>query len=178
MAQHHRPIVVMVGPKFASCSRRCKEADTCSESSSASPDTRPSGQGSRRRLCFSNPHYFCLVWVSILFLIVALFGCSKSGPSKDVSSSAFDSAPADVKQLWSDGMGAWKNHRYAEAATNFVSLQAKSSSLSPQQTDALTKAVDEFGQEAFAAANKGDAGATEAVKALRGSSGRRSASGK
>ena len=75
-------------------------------------------------------------------------------------------------------MAAWKNHRYAGAATNFASLQTKSASLSPQQTDALTKAVDEFGQEAFAAANKGDAEATEAVKALRGNSGRRSAAGK
>jgi hypothetical protein len=35
-------------------------------------------------------------------------------------------------------------------------------------TDSLTKAVEEFGQEAFEAANKGDAGATETVKLIRG----------
>jgi hypothetical protein len=117
------------------------------------------------------------VWLTsfpILLAIALLSGCSKGGPSKNVSLSAFESAPADIKQSWNDAMAAWKNHRFAQAATNFVSLQSKSTSLSAQQADALTKAVDEFGQEAFEAANKGDAGATEAVKALRGT-GRRSA---
>jgi len=71
-------------------------------------------------------------------------------------------------------MAAWKNHRFADAATNFTTLQSKSTSLSPQQADALTKAVEEFGLEAFEAANKGDAGATEAVKLMRGT-GRRPA---
>jgi hypothetical protein len=129
---------------------------------------------SRRRLRFSSALRFCFVSVSLFFLTMALFGCSKSGPSKDVSSNAFDSAPADVKQSWSDGMGAWKSHRYGDAATNFISLQARSASLSIEQSNALSRAVEEFGQEAFTAANKGDAGATEAVKALRASSGRRS----
>src|SRR5258708_3540843 len=111
----------------------------------------------------------------ILLLLAAMVfvGCSKAGPNRDISSSAFDSAPADVRQSWNDGMAAWKNHHYAEAATNFVVLQTKAGNLSTQQADALKKAVDEFGQEAFEAANEGDAGATEAVKALRGT-GRRS----
>jgi hypothetical protein len=112
-------------------------------------------------------------FISILLAAMVLIGCSKGGPSKAVSSSAFDSAPADVKQSWNDGLAAWKSRRYAEAATNFVSLQSKVASLSTQQAEALTKAVDEFGQEAFEAANKGDAGATDGVKALRGT-GRRS----
>ena len=109
----------------------------------------------------------------IVVALLVLSGCSKGGPSKNISSSAFDSAPADVKQSWNDGIAAWKNHRFGEAATNFMSLQSTGASLTPQQTDALTKAVEEFGQEAFEAANKGDVAATEAVKALRGS-GRRS----
>src|SRR5260370_28989276 len=99
----------------------------------------------------------------ILLAALVLFGCSKGGPSKDISSSAFDSAPADVKQSWIDGIAAWKSHRYAQAATNLVALQSKAGNLSTQQAEALIKAVDEFGQEAFEAANKGDAGATEAV---------------
>jgi hypothetical protein len=111
----------------------------------------------------------CLILVPIFLLAVAsLCACSKGGPSKNISSSAFDSATADIKQSWNDGVAAWKNHRFAEAATNFMSLQSKSAGLSAQQTDSLTKAVEEFGQEAFEAANKGDAGATDAVKALRG----------
>ena len=70
-------------------------------------------------------------------------------------------------------MTAWKNHHFSQAATNFESLQSKAGTLSPQQVDSLTKAVEQFGQEAFESANKGDADATEAVKALRGA-GRRS----
>jgi hypothetical protein len=114
---------------------------------------------------------------SIPLSALVLFGCSKGGPSKEIPSSAFDSAPADVKQAWGDSMTAWRSHQYAQAATNFVSLQSKAGSLSPQQSDALTKAVEEFGQEAFEVANKGDAGATEAVKLLR-STGRRNSAGK
>jgi hypothetical protein len=106
--------------------------------------------------------------LGVILFVALLSACSKGGPSKDVSSSAFDSAPADVKQSWNGGIAAWKNHRFVEAATNFVSLQSKSAALSPQQSDALTKAVDEFGQEAFQAANKGNAAATEAVKLMRG----------
>jgi hypothetical protein len=122
---------------------------------------------------------FCRLstFLPVLLAVAFVSACSKSGPSKNISSSAFDAAPADIKQSWNDGMAAWKNHHYPEAATNFVSLQAKTASLSPQQTNELGKAVDEFGQEAFEAANKGDAGATEAVKALRGT-GRRSAAGR
>jgi hypothetical protein len=123
----------------------------------------------RRRACLSS--------LRILLAAVVLFGCSKAGPGKSISASAFDSGPADLKQLWSEGLAAWKTHRYAEAATSFVTLQAKTNGLSSQQTEELTKAVEEFGQEAFAAANKGDAGATEGVKILRGS-GRRSAPGR
>src|SRR5882762_11072210 len=106
--------------------------------------------------------------ISILLAATVFMGCSKGGPSRAVSSSAFDLAPPDVKQSWTDGLAAWKNHHYADAATNFLSLQSKVGSLSTQQAEALTKAVDEFGQETFEAANKGDAGATDAVKALRG----------
>jgi hypothetical protein len=114
---------------------------------------------------------------ALILVLLAAFvfvSCSKGGPSSAISSSAFDSATADVKQSWNDAIVGWKNHRYAEAATNFVSLQSKAGSLSTQQAEALTKAVDEFGQEAFEAANKGDTGATDAVKALRGTSRRTS----
>jgi hypothetical protein len=128
--------------------------------------------------CITKVHFRCLFALTPLFLAFAiLVGCSKGGPSKNVSSSAFDSAPADIKQSWNDAIAAWKNHRFAEAATNFTALQSKSTSLSTQQSDALIKAVEEFGQQAFEAANKGDAGATEAVKLMRGT-GRRSAAGR
>jgi hypothetical protein len=111
--------------------------------------------------------------VPILIAIVMLSGCTKRGPSNNISASAFDSASPDVKQLWTDGMSAWKSGHFPEAATNFVSLRGKADALSAQQKDELIKAVDEFGQEAFAAANKGDAAATQAVLALRDGAKRR-----
>src|ERR1051325_9044827 len=94
---------------------------------------------------------------SILVVISALVlcGCAKSGPSKDISANAFDSAPPDLKQTWNEGLAAWKNHRFAQAATNFLSLQLKAATLSSQQTESLTKSMEQLGQEAVQAANTG-----------------------
>jgi hypothetical protein len=105
-----------------------------------------------------------------------LSGCSKSGPGNQISSTAFDAAPAGIKQLWSDAMSAWKSHHYPEAAKSLASLHARSSSFSTQQADELTRATEEFGQQAFVAADKGDAGATQAVSILKGATGRRAGS--
>jgi hypothetical protein len=118
-----------------------------------------------------------LAVLPLLILAAAFAGCSKAGPSKSISSTSFDSAPAEVKKMWGDGLAAWKTHRYQEAATIFAALQKPATQLSPQQKEDLTKAVDEFGQEVFAVANKGDAEATKAVQTLRGA-GRRSAGGR
>jgi hypothetical protein len=49
---------------------------------------------------------FGLSLFSVLLAVSFLFGCSKGGPGKDISSSAFDSAPAEVKQSWGDGVAA------------------------------------------------------------------------
>src|SRR5947209_15996375 len=87
-----------------------------------------------------------LFFSGLMLAISMMSGCSKNGPSKTLSSSAFDSAPSDIKQLWTDAMISWKSHRYPQAATNFASLQSKTASLSKEQADALAKAVDEFGQ--------------------------------
>ena len=75
-------------------------------------------------------------------------------------------------------MDAWKSRNYPEAARNFASLRAKVGSLSPQQADELAKATDEFGQEAFTAADKGDKAATEAVIILRNADSRRTGGGR
>lgn len=110
----------------------------------------------------------------MLTALILLLGCSKGGPSDRISSSAFDSASPEVKQLWSDSMKAWRAHHYRDAAVSLMSLQGKATSLSEQQMAALNQAKDEFGREAFAAANKGDDGAVQAVMTLREGSSRRS----
>jgi len=69
---------------------------------------------------------------------------------------------------------AWKDHRYRDAAASLIALQGKAGSLSEQQMAELTQAKDEFGREAFAAANKGDDGAVQAVMTLKEGSSRRS----
>ncbi len=115
--------------------------------------------------------------IPVLMAIIMLCGCSRRGPSNNISSTAFDSAPPDIKQLWTGGMDAWKSHRYPEAAKNFASLRAKAGGLSSQQADELAKATDEFGQEAFTAADKGDKAATEAVIILRNAGSRRTGNG-
>jgi hypothetical protein len=118
----------------------------------------------------------CLMNSGAAIVGVALLvcGCSGGGPSSNIAPSAFAAAPAEVKQLWSDGLSAWKRRRYQDAATSLMSLLAKADSLSTEQMAQLNQARDEFGVEAFAAANKGDAGAVEAVKTLRAGSRRAS----
>jgi len=106
-------------------------------------------------------------------LVLLFCGCSKGGPAVNVQTAAFDAAGPEVKKLWSDGMTAWKGHHYAEAANSFVALHGKSTELQPPQVEALANAIDQLGTEAFIAADKGDAGAVEAVKALRSVTGRR-----
>ncbi len=114
-----------------------------------------------------------LAEITALVLVALLCACSKSGPGKDISSSAFDSAPADIKQLWTDCLAAWKKHQYAVAATNFVVLQTKSASFPPQQAEELAKVRDTFGQEVLAASEKNAPGADEAIAVLRTVGGRR-----
>jgi outer membrane protein assembly factor BamD (BamD/ComL family) len=110
---------------------------------------------------------------ALLTILIITCGCSKNGPSGKISSAAFDSAPAPAKQLWSDAVSAWKSQKYAEAANKFVSLQSTATNLSTAQKDELTKAMDEFGQEAFNKANNGDPEATKAVLALKEATSRR-----
>jgi len=133
---------------------------------------RTSSPGKRQRIGAAS--FFFAALVSIIVPALFVGGCSKSGPSGNISSSAFDSAPAETKQLWNDAMSAWKSHRYPDAANKFVSLQTTTTNLSQQQKDALTKAVDEFGQETFKKANDGDAEATKAVQAMNAAMSRRS----
>ena len=121
------------------------------------------------------------VWLYSLLILVAglvLFGCSKSGPSTDMS---LPPLLIPRRQTLSNcGVTASRHGRIIATRLpppTSSPFRKSPPSLSSQQTDALTKAVDEFGQEAFNAANKGDADATEAVIALR-ATGRRSAPGK
>ena len=113
--------------------------------------------------------------VYLLFTLAVFVGCSKGGPSNEVPKAAFDSAPTEAKQLWTDSLAAWKNQQYSQAATALTTLESKSANLSPEQLDALAKAKDAFGQQVLAAADSGNASAGEAIKILRAGSGRRGA---
>ena len=111
--------------------------------------------------------------VLALGLGLLLSGCSKAGSAGNARTAAFASATPELKKLWTDGLTAWQGHHFAEAANSLVVLHGKSAELPPPQAEALASAIDQLGTEAFIAADKGDAGAVEAVKALRSITGRR-----
>ena len=111
--------------------------------------------------------------VAALVLGLLSNGCSKGGPAGNARTAAFDSATPELKKLWADGMAAWQGHHYAEAANSLVALHGKAAELPSPQIEALANAIDQLGTEAFIAADKGDASAVEAVKALRSVTGRR-----
>lgn len=99
-------------------------------------------------------------------------GCSHPDSVPKVQEKDFAAAPAESKQLWGTAMTAWKAHHWVEAATNFMALRAAEDKLSPELAAVLQRGIDEFGTEAFKVADAGDAGAVDAVKLLRASSGR------
>jgi hypothetical protein len=112
--------------------------------------------------------------IPLLVSATFLVGCSKGGgPGSENASKAFAAAPAEVKQLWLDGLGAWKGGHYAQAATNFVALNSRADSFSKEQADELANAMGAFGREAMIASGKGSSDADEALNTLRSTGGRR-----
>ncbi len=99
-------------------------------------------------------------------LCVLLPGCSKqSGLSLD--NAAFSSAPPEIGQQWKAAAEQASRRNYVGVATNLMEIFSKSQQLTPQQNEALNQAWVKLGNQAFAAANKGDKSATEAVLKMR-----------
>jgi hypothetical protein len=91
-------------------------------------------------------------------------GCSRGPGSLAVrDSSAFQSAPAELKSMWDTALSAAKTNGYAVAYSNLQKLQAQKT-LNAEQSKAVEELLGVVGTRMFNAANNGDPEATKALK--------------
>ncbi len=94
-------------------------------------------------------------------------GCSKDAASLGSSNtSLFASAPAPVKANWDKATAAIATNGYATAIIALKALQAEPG-LSADQLKAVNETVNAVSDQMYAAANKGDANAKQAIQSLR-----------
>lgn len=105
-----------------------------------------------------------------LAMTLALCGCSRQGGKPAVmASTSFDSAPPDLKQKWQAAGQYAAARNYLGAVTNLIVILSSSQQLSPEQNAAATEAWMDIGNQAFAAGDKGDKMAVQAVLEMRNS---------
>jgi len=90
-------------------------------------------------------------WAIALLILPA---CGKNAGPAAGSPNAFDSAPADVKQIWLAALEADKTNDYAVAQTLCYSLLQKS--LSPDQQNAVNQQLTSVSTRFQEALQKGD----------------------
>lgn len=91
-------------------------------------------------------------------------GCSRGPDSLAMhDSSAFQSAPAELKGMWDTALSAAKTNGYAVAYSNLQKLQAQKN-LNAEQSKAVEELLGVVGTRMFNAANNGDPEATKALK--------------
>ncbi len=95
-----------------------------------------------------------------------LTGCSKKG-ELTLDPGSFSSAPPEAQEKWKAAAENVSKRDYLGAATNLMDLLSKGQQLTADQNAALNQAWLKLGNEAFAAANKGNKNATEAVLKMR-----------
>ena len=109
--------------------------------------------------------------ISLILLPMALglvfCACSKKGDAVAMAPTSFDSAPVDLKNKWQAAAEFAAKNNYLGAATNLMDIFSQTQRLTPEQNDALSQAWQQLGNKAFAAANRGDKMATEAVLKMR-----------
>jgi hypothetical protein len=116
-------------------------------------------------------NYFklCGRWWLLLAVVVTpwLAGCGKKVTPVVMPVDTFASAPAELKAEWKAAADCVAKNDFMGAVTNLADLFAKTSQLSPEQTEALNQAWEHLGNRAFEVANTGDKAATEAVLKMR-----------
>ena len=78
---------------------------------------------------------------------------------------AFDSAPPEIKQMWSTALEVSKTNDYVGGQTLFYKLL--SGELSPDQRSAVSKASTDLNTRLYAAFEKGDPQAQKAIQEMR-----------
>ncbi|HYG34230.1 MAG TPA: hypothetical protein VEC99_05575 [Clostridia bacterium] len=114
-----------------------------------------------------------VVCCTLTVIGLMLAGCgSKSAQSVATErSKVFQSAPAEVKTDWDAAMSAVKTSDYATAVLTLRKL-AMQTNLTQEQIDAVSKTSVAVSDQMYAAANKGDPKAEEALQTLRKAMGR------
>jgi hypothetical protein len=104
--------------------------------------------------------------------VFCLAGCGSKSASSLGSSNAklFAAAPASVKSQWDAASAAIATNGYTPAIVALKNLQQQS--LSPEQLKAVNDTVTAVSDQMYAAANKGDAAAKQAIQDLRKAMGR------
>jgi hypothetical protein len=96
--------------------------------------------------------------------------CSKQGASLTaMSSSSFDSAPAQVREKWQKASESVSRKDFLGSATNLMILFSQADTLTAEQRQALQLAWVQVGNQAFKAAENGDKMALQAVQRMNAS---------
>jgi hypothetical protein len=100
--------------------------------------------------------------------ILAMAAIFATGCGKKVGegAKAFASASPEIKTAWDKGLAEAKAKDYAAAITTLQDLYRKPG-LTADQTKSLEETMTAISDEMYAASNKGDAKAAEAIKVLR-----------
>ncbi len=104
----------------------------------------------------------------LLSLAVLLMpGCSKSASSVGSrNTKAFQSANPETKASWDTALAAMNTNGFVTATVALMKLQ-QVPSLTPDQLKAVNETVTAVSDQMYAAANKGDANAKNAIEELR-----------
>lgn len=97
--------------------------------------------------------------------LVAGAGCKKAPP---LESKAFDTAAPELKSSWQLAVAAMKTNGYALGLLELQNLRMRSD-LTPQQISVIEDASKAFNDRFYAALDKDEPAAQEALKLLRSS---------
>jgi hypothetical protein len=102
-----------------------------------------------------------------LFLALAALvaSCSKSPSSISGRSKVFDSAPAAVKESWTRAVAFAQTNDYAGATTLLMGLRKQE--LTPAQSAAVDASLKTVMEAMYAAAERGDPAAKQAIDELK-----------
>ena len=106
-------------------------------------------------------HQFVL-WVALVTLVAS---CSKSPSSVGGQSKLFDSAPAAVRESWTQAVACVQTDDYAGATILMLGLRKQE--LTPDQSAAVEASLKTVTEAMYEAAARGDPAAKKAIEELK-----------
>ncbi len=116
----------------------------------------------------TSPLNLILAFIFVGVAGVVSFGCGAKDPNAVGSRNAkvFASADPQTREQWDTAIAAMKTNGYVIATVNLQCL-AQQTNLTPEQLQAVHETVASMTDQMFAAANKGDQAAVQAIQQLR-----------